>query len=81
MHISDKTFLAMVEMHESISPENLKALQVEGESSRQPLQTLAIKKRLISDKQLTRLFSEYVNIPYIEIDPKEISIDAYCQNI
>jgi type II secretion system protein E len=76
MHISDKTFLAMVEMHESISPENLKALQVEGESSRQPLQTLAIKKRLISDKQLTRLFSEYANIPYIEIDPKEISIDA-----
>ena len=76
MHISDKTFLAMVEMHGSISPENLKALQVEGESSRQPLQTLAIKKRLISDKQLTRLFSEYANIPYIEIDPKEISIDA-----
>lgn len=76
MHISDKTFLAMVEMHKSISPENLKALQVEGESSRQPLQTLAIKKRLISDKQLTRLFSEYANIPYIEIDPKEISIDA-----
>jgi type II secretion system protein E len=76
MHISDKTFLAMVEIHKSISPENLKALQVEGESSRQPLQTLAIKKRLISDKQLTRLFSEYANIPYIEIDPKEISIDA-----
>lgn len=76
MHISDKTFLAMVEMHKSISPENLKTLQVEGESSRQPLQTLAIKKRLISDKQLTRLFSEYANIPYIEIDPKEISIDA-----
>lgn len=76
MHISDKTFLAMVEMHKSISPENLKSLQVEGESSRQPLQTLAIKKRLISDKQLTRLFSEYANIPYIEIDPKEISIDA-----
>ena len=76
MHISDKTFLAMVEMHGSISPENLKALQVEGESSRQPLQTLAIKKRLISDKQLTRLFSEYANIPYTEIDPKEISIDA-----
>ena len=76
MHISDKTFLAMVKMHKSISPENLKALQVEGESSRQPLQTLAIKKRLISDKQLTRLFSEYANIPYIEIDPKEISIDA-----
>ena len=49
---------------------------MEGESSRQPLQTLAIKKRLISDKQLTRLFSEYANIPYIEIDPKEISIDA-----
>ena len=76
MHISDKTFLAMMEMHKSISPENLKSLQVEGESSRQPLQTLAIKKRLISDKQLTRLFSEYANIPYIEIDPKEISIDA-----
>ena len=68
--------MAMVEMHGSISPENLKALQVEGESSRQPLQTLAIKKRLISDKQLTRLFSEYANIPYIEINPKEISIDA-----
>ena len=74
MHISDKTFLAMVGMHGSIAPEDLEALQTEGESSRQPLQALAIKQKLISDEQLTRLFAEYANIPYVEIDPKELSI-------
>lgn len=76
MHISDKTFLAMVGMHESIAPEDLEALQLEGESSRQPLQALAIKQKLITDEQLTRLFAEYANIPYVEIDPKQISIQA-----
>lgn len=76
MHISDKTFLAMVGLHNTISPEDLKALQQEGGSSRQPLQTLAIKQKLVTDEQLTRLFAEYANIPYIEVDPKHIPPEA-----
>lgn len=76
MHISDKTFLAMVGLHNTISPEDLQALQQEGDSSRQPLQALAIKQKLITDEQLTQLFAEYANIPYIEVDPKHIPPEA-----
>lgn len=76
MHISDKTFLAMVGMHETIPADQLEALQQQGESSRQPLQALAIKQKLITDEELTRLFSEYTNIPYVEVDPKNITQEA-----
>lgn len=76
MHISDNTFLAMVGLHNTIAPEDINALQKEGESSRQPLQTLAIKQKLITDEQLTRLFAEYTSIPYIELNPKDIPQEA-----
>lgn len=66
----------MVGMHETIPADQLEALQQQGESSRQPLQALAIKQKLITNEELTRLFSEYTNIPYVEIDPKNITQEA-----
>lgn len=76
MHISDKTFLAIVGMHETIPADQLESLQQRGESSRQPLQALAIKQKLITNEELTRLFSEYTSIPYVEINPKDITQEA-----
>lgn len=72
MRISDKTFLAMVGMKNTLTQEQLDILAQESAKTHMPMQALATKKELLSDEAITRLFSEYTNIPYAEIDPKKI---------
>lgn len=72
MRISDKTFLAMVGMNDTLTQEQVDALKQESEKTHMPMQALAAKKEMLSDEAITRLFSEYTNIPYAEIDPKKI---------
>ncbi|MGO3702076.1 MAG: GspE/PulE family protein [Candidatus Saccharimonadales bacterium] len=66
----------MMRKHGTLTNEQLDALQQEGDSSRLPLQSVAIKQKLITTEELTKLFSEYASIPYIEISPKDISPEA-----
>lgn len=76
MHISDQTFLAMVGKKATLTHDQLAALKEEGERTRSPLYTLAIKKELLTDEDITKLFSEYAQIPYIDLDPKSIPEEA-----
>lgn len=76
MRISDKTFLAVVEMHNTLTPQQLEALKQESDTSRLPLQAVAIKQKLITDEELTKLFAEYTRIPFVAIEPKDIPVDA-----
>ena len=76
MRISDKTFLAVVEMHNTLTPQQLETLKQESDTSRLPLQAVAIKQKLITDEELTKLFAEYTRIPFVAIEPKDIPVDA-----
>ncbi|KKW05103.1 MAG: type II secretion system protein E, partial [Candidatus Saccharibacteria bacterium GW2011_GWC2_48_9] len=72
MRISDNTFLAMVGASNTLTSEQIDALKKESDTSHDPLQILAKKHELLSDEALTKLFSDYTKIPYVEIDPKKI---------
>ena len=76
MRISDKTFLSIMAMHDTLTREQIEALQQEGAASRVPLQTLALQQKLVEPETLTKLFSEYASIPYIEVSPKDITTEA-----
>ena len=73
MRISDRTFVAMMQLHNTLDAAQLADIQQESENTRAPLQSVAIKKHLLSEETLTKLFSEYADIPYTTIDPKEIT--------
>ena len=73
MRISDRTFIAMMQLHNTLDAAQLADIQQESENTRAPLQSVAIKKHLLSEETLTKLFSEYADIPYTTIDPKEIT--------
>ena len=73
MRISDRTFIAMMQLHNTLDAAQLADIQQESENARAPLQSVAIKKHLLSEETLTKLFSEYADIPYTTIDPKEIT--------
>jgi type IV pilus assembly protein PilB len=76
MRISDRTFLAVVGMHDTLTAAQIEALQQESETSRLPMQAIAIKQKLVTDEQLTKLFAEYTRIPFVSIEPKDIPPEA-----
>lgn len=76
MHISNDTFLSMVRAGNALSADQLVSIEKEAVSSRQSMQDIAIKRQLLTPDKLTKLFSEYTGVPYIEVNPKEISKKA-----
>ncbi|MBH1980523.1 type II/IV secretion system protein [Candidatus Saccharibacteria bacterium] len=76
MRISDKTFLAMVGANNTLTQEQLDALAKESEKTHAPLQTLAVSKEFLTSEAITKLFSNYTQIPYTELDPKKIPESA-----
>src|SRR5690606_14273326 len=76
MHISDGTLEKLLTQSKRFANEDIAALKEESARTREPLQQVATEKELIDDVTLTKLFAEYAEIPYIELDPKEIPSDV-----
>lgn len=56
--------------------EQIAALKEESLHSKRPLQDIVIDKEIIDDKTLVKAFSDYAQIPYIELDPRSIPSDV-----
>jgi type IV pilus assembly protein PilB len=72
MRISDLTIEQLLERSGVATPAQLEVLKEEASRSRRPLQDLVIQNELISEKDLTKAFATYADIPFIEIDPRDI---------
>lgn len=75
MRISDGTIEKLLTQGNHITNEQLIALKEESARSRRPMQDLIIQNEIIDEKSLTKLFAEYADIPYVEIDPSGIPSD------
>lgn len=76
MHISDDTLVKLLKRNDVITDEQLGPLREEaGRTSRSLREQVEIEK-IITDRELTKLFADYAQIPYIEIDPKDITQEA-----
>lgn len=73
MRISDVTIEKLLERSGVATPEQVEVLKEEASRSRRPLQDLVIQNELIDEKSLTKAFASYADIPFVEIDPRDIS--------
>jgi type IV pilus assembly protein PilB len=76
MRISDVTIEKLLERSGVATGEQIEILKQESARSRRSLQDLAIQNELIDKKTLTKLFADYAQIPFIELDPTEIPKDV-----
>lgn len=76
MRISDGTIEKLLTQNNNATAEQISALKEESARSRRPLQDVVIQNNLFDEKALTKLFAEYADIPYIELDPKDIPSDV-----
>ena len=76
MRISDSTIETLLTGAGKATSEQLDDLKKTAERSHRPLQYMAIQNKLITELELTKLFSEYTHIPFIQIDPRDIPNDV-----
>lgn len=72
MRISDVTIEKLLERSGAATKEQLDSLREEGEGSRRPLQDLVVQHKIIDYPSLVQAFADYTQIPYIELDPRDI---------
>jgi len=75
MRIADNTVLKLLDRSGLATEEQLAALKEEGDHSSRVIQELAIANKIVDEPTLTKLFAEYADIPYIELDPKVVSTE------
>lgn len=75
MRISDKTLERLLTESGKITEEQLKDIKTEQEKTGRPLQTLVLARDLVTDKDMTKMYSEYTGVEYVEIPAKEVTKD------
>lgn len=72
MRISDSLVEKLLKKTDKATAEQLAGLKEQEKSEKKPLQDLVIKSGLINEKDLTKLYAEEADVPYIELNAKEI---------
>ncbi len=72
MRVSDILVEKLLRDSGKVTEEQIKALHEQEVAEKKPLQDLAIKGGIISEKELTKLYAEEIDIPFIELNAKEI---------
>lgn len=76
MRISDDTLVKLLKNGGIATNEQLDALKQESTRLNKALQDEIIEKQIIDEPALKKLFANYADIPYIEIDPRDIPQDV-----
>ncbi len=72
MRITDSLVETLLQRGKHVTKEQLAALREQKKTDKLPLQDLAIKANLISEQELTKLYAAEIDVPYIELNAKEI---------
>ncbi|HSX24019.1 MAG TPA: GspE/PulE family protein [Candidatus Saccharimonadales bacterium] len=72
MRISDALVEKLLTGAGKATAEQLKGLREQKTAEKKPLQDLVIQGSIITEKDLTKLYAKEIDIPYIELNPKEI---------
>lgn len=76
MRISDALVEKLLVGADRIAPDQLAAVKEQEKTDKKPLQDLVIAGNIISEKDLTQLYAEEIDIPFVELVPKEIKKDT-----
>lgn len=76
MRISDDTLTKLLTSNNVATEEQLSSLREQAASGSHTLQEAVLGAKLITEAALTKLFAQYADLPYIEINPNDIPSDT-----
>ncbi len=79
MRVSDALVEKLLRTSAHTTQEELDTLRQQAVASHQSMQELAIKSNLISEKDLTNLYAQEIDIPFVELSPKDIPAETLQQ--
>lgn len=72
MHISDSLVEKLLRAKKITTDEQLATLHEQAKTAKESLQQAALKNGIINEKDLTKLYAEEIDVPFIDLNPKEI---------
>src|SRR5487761_1571366 len=75
MRIPDSLAESLLKKSTKVTEEQLKALHEQSLKEKRPLQDLIIKNNLLSEKDLTKLYAEEIEVPFVELKAADIKND------
>lgn len=72
MRIPDSLVEKLLNKSGDFSKDQLTALHEQAEADKQPLQDVVIKNNLVSEKDLTKLYADEIEVPFVELKATEI---------
>jgi len=76
MRISDLTIERILERGGTATPEQIDILKKEAVSSGKTLRELIVSNGMMDEKTLTKAYAAYVDIPYVDLDPRDIPYEV-----
>ena len=72
MRISDALVEKLLLGAAKVTDDQLKTLREQEKTEKKPLQDLAVRSNIISEKELTKLYAEEIDVPFVEFTPADI---------
>ena len=71
MRISDPLVEKLLKIAGKVTDEQLDSLREQAAAEKKPLQDLVTTGDVMSEKDLTKLYAEEIDVPFIELNPTE----------
>ena len=72
MRVSDNLVEKLLSATGNFSPEQLAALREQEKSENRPLQDIVVSNNILSEKDLTKLYAKEIDVPFVEITPRDL---------
>ena len=72
MRVSDKVIESLLDKLGTVSPDQLSSLRQQEKNEHKSLQELVLNAGLVTEKDLTKAFAEQIDVPFVEINVKDI---------
>jgi len=72
MRIPDSLVETMLKKSKHCTDEQLAALREQEKTDKKPLQDLVIKNDVLTEKELTKLYADEIEVPFVELNAREI---------
>jgi type IV pilus assembly protein PilB len=72
MRINDAVVLDLLKMSGKVNDEQIKNLSLQQTTTKKPLQELVVSANYISEKDLTQAYAAKVDVPFVELIPRNI---------
>ncbi len=75
MKISDSTIEKLLKGAGKLTDEQLVPLRAEVKKGKQSLQELLFHQEVVTEKELTQLYADFIKVPFVELRPKDLTRD------